>query len=94
MDNLLEKVRVGHATSYDLQEIKNIGQLMQKTAHCGLGATAPNSVLDTLEKFPGTYSTRLLNRSYEPAFDLDAALEVSRHLTGRDDEAAHIRYER
>jgi [NiFe] hydrogenase diaphorase moiety large subunit len=51
-------------------------------------------VLDTLDKFPGIYSKRLLNRSYEPAFDLDAALEVSRHITGRDDEAAHIRYER
>ncbi len=94
MKDLLNKVIVGHATVYDLNEMKNIGQLMQKTAHCGLGATAPNPILDTLEKFPGIYSKRLLNRSYEPAFDLDAALEVSRHITGRDDEAAHIRYER
>ena len=94
MKNLVDKVMVGHATSYDIKEMKNIGLVMQKTAHCGLGATAPNPVLETLDKFPGIYSKRLLNRSYEPAFDLDAALEVSRHITGRDDEAAHIRYER
>ena len=94
MKDLLEKVMVGHATSYDLNEMKKIGEVMQATAHCGLGATAPNPVLETLHKFPGTYSKRLLNRSYEPAFDLDAALEVARCITGRDDEAAHIRYER
>jgi len=94
MKRLLNKVMVGHATSYDIAEMENIGQVMQKTAHCGLGATAPNPILETLHKFPGIYSKRLLNRSYEPAFDLDAALEVSRHITGRDDEAAHIRYEK
>jgi len=94
MKDLVNKVIVGHATSYDIAEMKNIGLVMQKTAHCGLGSTAPNPVLDTLEKFPGIYSKRLLNRGYEPAFDLDAALEVSRHITGRDDEAAHIRYEK
>ena len=94
MKDLLNKVVVGHATAYDLNEMKKIGLLMKKTAHCGLGTTAPNPILDTMEKFPGIYSKRLLNRSYEPAFDLDAALETSRHITGRDDEAAHIRYER
>ena len=94
MKDLLNKVIVGHATAYDLNEMKKIGLLMKKTAHCGLGTTAPNPILDTMEKFPGIYSKRLLNRSYEPAFDLDAALESSRHITGRDDEAAHIRYER
>jgi len=94
MKDLLNKVIVGHATAYDLNEMKKIGHLMKNTAHCGLGTTAPNPILDTMEKFPGIYSKRLLNRSYEPAFDLDAALDSSRHITGRDDEAAHIRYER
>ena len=91
MNDLVEKVMVGYATSYDLEELKKIGIVMKKTAHCGLGSTAPNPVLDTLEKFPGTYSKRLVNKSYEPAFNLEKALEVSRHLTGRDDEEAHLR---
>ena len=66
---------------------------MKLASHCVLGATAPNPVLDTLNKFPDIYSKRLANSSYEPAFDLDAALEVSRQLTGRDDADAHIRDE-
>jgi len=94
MKNLVNKVMVGHATSYDISEMENIGLVMQKAAHCGLGSTAPNPVLDTLKKFPGIYSRRLLNRSYEPAFDINAELEVSRHMTGRDDEEAHVRYEK
>ncbi len=93
MRDLVEKVMVGHATRYDLREMRNIGEVMQNTAHCGLGATAPNPVLDTLEKFPDIYSKRLVNKSVEPAFDLDASLEVSRQITGRDDEGAHIRHE-
>ena len=90
MNDLVEKVMVGYATSYDISELKKIGLVMKKTAHCGLGSTAPNPVLDTLKKFPGTYSKRLINTSYEPAFNLESALEVSRHLTGRDDERAHL----
>ncbi len=94
MRDLVEKVLVGHATRYDLQEMTNIGLVMRKTAHCGLGTTAPNPVLDTLDKFPDIYSKRLANRSYEPAFDLNASLEVARCITGRNDEGAYIRHEK
>lgn len=91
MNDLIEKVIVGFATSHDIDELKSIGRVMKRAAHCGLGSTAPNPVLDTLEKFPGTYSKRLVNKSHEPSFNLDKALEVSRHLTGRDDEEAYLR---
>jgi [NiFe] hydrogenase diaphorase moiety large subunit len=90
MKDLVDKVMVGHATRYDLREMKNIGLVMQQASHCGLGSTAPNPVLDTLNKFPDIYTKRLASSSYEPAFDLDAALEVSRQLSGRDDPGAHI----
>ncbi len=93
MKNLVDKVIVGHATRNDLREMENIGQVMQQNSHCGLGATAPNPVLDTLKKFPEIYTKRLANRGFEPAFDLDAALEESRQITGRDDAEAHIGYE-
>jgi [NiFe] hydrogenase diaphorase moiety large subunit len=93
MRDLVDKVINGHATPYDLEEMKDIGQVLKQASHCGLGATAPNPVLDTLEKFPDIYSNRLANRDYEPAFDLDEALEVSRRITGRDDAAAHIQDE-
>jgi [NiFe] hydrogenase diaphorase moiety large subunit len=93
MKNLVDKVILGHATRGDLMEMKNIGLVMQQSSHCGLGVTAPKPVLDTLEKFPQIYSKRLANRGFEPAFDLDAALEEARQITGRDDAEAHIAYE-
>lgn len=90
MKNLVEKVVAGHATRYDLDEMQNIGLVMKNTAHCGLGTTAANPVLNTLEKFPDIYSRRLAHSGYEPSFDLDASLEISRQVTGRDDDDAHI----
>jgi [NiFe] hydrogenase diaphorase moiety large subunit len=93
MKNLVDKVVVGHATGIDLVEMQNIGQVMQQSSHCGLGTSAPTTVLETLNKFPAIYINRLANRGFEPTFDMDAALEESRKLTNRDDSEAHIKYE-
>jgi [NiFe] hydrogenase diaphorase moiety large subunit len=90
LKDLVDKVQAGHAGRHDLEEMNNICMLMRSTSHCGLGTTAPNPVLDTLSKFPHIYETRLKHSSYEPAFDLDAALQEARELTGRDDGEAHI----
>jgi [NiFe] hydrogenase diaphorase moiety large subunit len=93
LKDLVDKVRAGHAGEYDLGEMRNIGELMRGSSHCGLGTTAPNAVLDTLKKFPQIYDQQLKHTGYEPAFDLDAALQDARDITGRDDDAAHIRTE-
>lgn len=86
----MEKVYSGHATRADLQELRDLGRVMQQSSQCGLGCTAPTAVLDTLDKFPGVYERRLKSTGFEPAFDLDDALEEARQLTGRDDPGAHI----
>jgi [NiFe] hydrogenase diaphorase moiety large subunit len=91
LKDLVDKVHSGHAGQYDLGEMKNIGELMRSTSHCGLGVTAPNPVIDTLNKFPHIYESRLKHSNYEPAFDLDAELQEARDITGRDDAGAHIR---
>jgi [NiFe] hydrogenase diaphorase moiety large subunit len=90
MKDLVDKVHAGHAGQYDLDEMKNIGLLMRSSSHCGLGTTAPNAVLDTINKFPHIYERHLRHTHYEPAFDLDAALQDARDITGRDDAGAHI----
>jgi [NiFe] hydrogenase diaphorase moiety large subunit len=90
MNDLVEKVMVGFATRYDLKEMERIGMVMKTTAHCGLGATAPNPILDTLAKFPGIYSKRLHDTSHTPAFDMRKALDTSRLLTSREDEGAYL----
>jgi [NiFe] hydrogenase diaphorase moiety large subunit len=70
--------------------MKQIGALMKRTSFCGLGTTAANPVLDLLDHFPQLVESRLAHSGYEPAFDLDAALQDARDITGRDDAGAHI----
>ncbi len=90
MKDLVDKLHSGHASRYDIQEIRNIASLMQSNSHCGLGSSAPNPILDLLNKFPESYEPRLTQSGYEPAFDLDAALQEARDISGRDDVGAHI----
>ena len=88
--NLVEKVAEGAASAYDLAEMRHIGAVMRQGSYCGLGATAPNHVLNTLDKFPEIYRRRLRSADYSPSFDLDGALTEARALSGRDDPGAHL----
>ncbi|MGB5063986.1 MAG: NADH-ubiquinone oxidoreductase-F iron-sulfur binding region domain-containing protein, partial [Candidatus Competibacter sp.] len=90
MRDLVTKVHTGHGTRYDLEEMRKLGRIMQVACHCGLGQTAPNPVLDSLDEFPEAYERRLRSTAYEPAFDLNAALEEARQLTGRRDPGAYL----
>ena len=86
----LRKVVSGHATSEDLAMMRTIGSVVRESSHCGLGMTAANPILGSMEKFPGVYSEKLKSTGFEHAFDLDAALDEARKITGRDDAGAHI----
>jgi len=92
--DIVEKLHTGHATSYDLDEIRNISKIMRETSHCGLGHTAPNAVMDILDKFPQSYQNQLKSSSFEPAFDLNGALSKARAITGRQDKDAFIHAEK
>lgn len=85
-----EKIFVGHATRADMERMCAIGELMRKTSHCGLGQTAANPILGSMEKFPMIYAAQLRSTRFEPAFDLDAAVQEAREITGRDDPDAHL----
>lgn len=87
----MEKIASGHATPSDLEEYANLAHLTHDMSHCGLGQTAANPYLQTLEKFRPAYNVRLKTQAFEPSFDLDQALEAARKITGRDDRAAHLR---
>jgi len=91
--NLVEKVAAGQASEYDLAEMRHIGAVMKSASYCGLGATAPNHVLQTLDKFPAIYRRLLRSAEYTPSFDLDAALSEARQITGRNDAGAHLEVE-
>jgi [NiFe] hydrogenase diaphorase moiety large subunit len=60
------------------------------SAHCGLGHTACNPILDTMKRFRPAYERKLRSLDFTPAFDLDGALDRARQMTGRDDPGAHL----
>ncbi len=92
--NNLDKICAGHGTAGDLAELSNLAKIVKTASHCGLGQTAANPILSTLERYPDLYQTRLKNNiSFEPGFDLDGALATARRLSGRDDVMAHLEQE-
>ncbi len=88
--NLMDKIKAGHGSPADINELFKLQRLMDSTAHCGLGHSACNPLIDTLKKFRPAYERRLHATDFEPAFDLDYALSQARQMTGRDDAGAHL----
>lgn len=87
----LDKIVDGHGSSGDVVELEALCQLVKNNSHCGLGQTAANPILTTLQRYPELYQSQLKQVSYEPGFDLDAALATARRMAHRDDAAAHLR---
>ena len=86
----LDKLAAGHGALPDLADIEWLNRLLRNASHCGLGATAANPVIDTLQKFRPAYERRMRHIEFQPAFDLDGALARAREMTGRDDAGAHL----
>ena len=85
-----DKIRQGHGSAGDLVELEKLSRLIKNTSHCGLGQTAVNPILTTLERYPELYQSQLKDISFEPGFDLDGSLETARKLARRNDPAAHL----
>lgn len=59
MLKILEKITAGQGTEEDLEELEQLGETIKKTALCGLGDSAPNPVLSTLEYFRDEYEAHI-----------------------------------
>jgi [NiFe] hydrogenase diaphorase moiety large subunit len=86
----MDKIAAGSGTQHDLREMNRLNKVLLMSAHCGLGHTACNPILDTLKRFRPAYERKLRSLDFAPAFDLDGALARARQMTGRDDAAAHL----
>jgi len=53
--NLLTKIALGKGEDNDLETLKSLGEIMKDASFCGLGQSAPNSLLDTLKLFTNEY---------------------------------------
>ena len=64
------------ARKSDVEEVRSWGEIMKLTCRCGLGRTAPNSLLTAQEKFP-EYFDSIVNRDpdrFSKGFRLEDAV--------------------
>ncbi len=59
---LLEKICSGNGTEDDLEQLRNLSNVIKDTALCGLGQTSPNPVLSTLDHFANEYHAHVHER--------------------------------
>ncbi|WP_078809392.1 NADH-quinone oxidoreductase subunit NuoF [Selenihalanaerobacter shriftii] len=59
MLEILERITEGNGTPGDIEKLETLSEMIKDTALCGLGQTAPNPVLSTLEHFRAEYEAHI-----------------------------------
>ncbi|NVO19276.1 MAG: NADH-quinone oxidoreductase subunit NuoF [Bacteroidetes bacterium] len=59
---ILEKICKGEGTMDDLDNLRNLSQVIKDTSLCGLGQTSPNPVLSTMENFYEEYIAHVMDK--------------------------------
>jgi [NiFe] hydrogenase diaphorase moiety large subunit len=80
----LDRLLAGKGEPDDLEKMDRIARTMKVTSRCGLGQTACNPVLTSMEQFPDLYQTAVEANphGYRRAFDLDQAVALHQRLRG------------
>jgi NADH:ubiquinone oxidoreductase subunit F (NADH-binding)/(2Fe-2S) ferredoxin/NAD-dependent dihydropyrimidine dehydrogenase PreA subunit len=63
LSELLELICAGNAEMRHLDEMKRLSRVIKDTALCGLGQTAPNPVLSTMEAFWDEYVAHVVDKT-------------------------------
>ncbi len=85
----LERFLDGTATEEDLDILKQLGKTVKTTSRCGLGQTAANPALTTIQNFPSRYSAGICQTTeggQQPTFDIARALGDAEAIAGRSSE--------
>ena len=60
--NILDKMSKGQGTLEDIEQLKDLAQAMRKASLCGLGQTAPNPIMSTLNYFEDEYMAHIRDK--------------------------------
>lgn len=85
LQKAIAKFRQGLANPADIEYLKELSSTIIETSRCGLGMTAPNPILSTLENFPLVYSAMVKpsEERIRATFDVQSAIEGARQLAKR-----------
>ena len=61
MLELLEKISSGNGKMSDLDQLEKLAETIRMTSLCGLGQSAPNPVLSTIQWFRDEYEDHIRN---------------------------------
>ena len=82
--NKLQKIMDGKGVLKDLDELETWGKQMKKANRCGLGQTAANPILTSLENFRHDYISRIeKGKEFDTKFNLEAAIQESSRVVDR-----------
>ena len=62
MFEILDKITKGEGTMEDIDKLRTLGKTVKESALCGLGQTAPNPILSTLEYFYDEYLAHIVDK--------------------------------
>lgn len=62
LHEILNRITTGQGTKEDIPLMKDLSNTIKRSALCGLGKTAPNPVLSTIEKFPDEYKNHVVDK--------------------------------
>ncbi len=86
--NKLQKIMDGKGVASDLDEMVHWGKQMKNANRCGLGQTAANPILTTIENFRADYEAKIeKGKEFDTKFDLDSAIQESCRAVGRFPQA-------
>ena len=72
----LRKISRGLLDHHDIENIQKWSEIMRSSSRCGLGMTAPNPILQSLEKFPEVFEQYLApDTGLNTSFQLEAAVK-------------------
>jgi [NiFe] hydrogenase diaphorase moiety large subunit len=78
----------GKGEAADLAYLEATGKTVKTASRCGLGQTAANPILGTLQSFRSEYERRIKSNGsvFRPSFDPQKAVAVAAGLAGRESE--------
>jgi len=62
LHEILTRITNGQGKKEDISLMKDLSNTIKRSALCGLGKTAPNPVLSTIEKFPEEYKSHVVDK--------------------------------
>lgn len=82
--NKLNKIIDGKGVMSDIDDLAYWGKFMKQANRCGLGQTAANPILSSIENFRGEYETRVdKGKDFQTRFNLESAIQESCQVVGR-----------